>query len=231
MAKTFEEWLRDDLAPTWLRGPYGRVLTATLGAAIDALVDATKQAVKARHVATAPDDALEALGADRLLERYPIESNATYRARLAAAWDAWEFAGSKQGILAALAAAGYPDAQLFTWRDFAPWAPTPHEAWWSAFWIDVPTHPFASDGLWSDPGTWDDTVPGHNGAPPGPGTWDSDATVGEVAAVRGGVRKWKPAHEICVAIRFLVGTDRWDSATPWDHGAWDDTAQLFTWAG
>src|SRR5262249_51967826 len=46
-----------------------------------------------------------------------------------------------------------------------------------------------------------------------------------------GIRKWKSGHEVCAAIRFLVGTDRWDDATPWDHGTWDDTAQLFTWAG
>jgi hypothetical protein len=229
MAKTIEVWLRDELqAGTWLRGPYGRGLTGTLGAALDAVVDAQKQAVKVRHVATAPDDALDALGNDRLLERYPIESPATYRARLGGAWAAWEFGGTRQGVVAALAAAGIT-ATVHAWREMA-WPPHPYEAWWSAFWVDVTAHPFASDGLWGDPGTWGDIVPGHNGAPAAPGVWGSDANVVEVAALRNAVRKWKSGHEICAAIRFYIGTDRWDATAPWAHGTWGDT-ELISWAG
>lgn len=52
-------------------------------------------------------DALDEIGADRQLPRISGESDAAYAARLLAAWDVWDFAGSHYGVLRALQLAGY----------------------------------------------------------------------------------------------------------------------------
>lgn len=112
-----------EAAPTWLRGTWGTALMYVLGLAKDAWVQAAREAVKARFVASAPWDALPRLLADYVLPGPHNEGEATTRARLAGAWDSWRKAGRKSGMLAALAQAGYANVVIHErsnrWFEFA----------------------------------------------------------------------------------------------------------------
>jgi hypothetical protein len=211
---TFEAWQTagdartPGLSPPRLRQRFGASLMRVLGAVKDAVADAARQAVKARMVALAPDDALPWIGAERLIERYPGETTPQYRARLRAAWDAWLFAGTAQGVVGALRAAGF-NASVFSVRA-APswwvgaWPPNGPEALpaasWSRFWIVIePPFPFA----WTLR-RWGAFAWGELGADGTPLTWGSTATVRQVELVRSIVRKWKAAHERCAQVLVRV---------------------------
>jgi hypothetical protein len=90
-----------------------------------------------------PVDAIERMGRDALILRYPGEDHYnSLRPRVRNKWDYWT--GSiKAALLADLAAAGFPSAQVFVPNDFnLPGPPVP-TAYWSRFWIKLPagTHP------------------------------------------------------------------------------------------
>jgi hypothetical protein len=53
-----------------------------------------------------PPDALPLVGNERSMPRYPADTDATYRERLAEAWDTWLFAGNEDAITDQLAAFG-----------------------------------------------------------------------------------------------------------------------------
>jgi hypothetical protein len=88
-----------------------------------------------------PVDALERMGRDALILRYPGEDHYnSLRPRVRNKWNYWT-GGIKGAILADLAAAGYPGAQIFVPNDFNP-RPSPASEW-SRFWVLFPvgTHP------------------------------------------------------------------------------------------
>lgn len=118
MALTYKSWLADHLAPPWLRGGDARHLLASLGEFRDDAADAVKLAVLAKLPrAVTPADALGRIGADRLMPRGPAESDASYAARLAGAWESWPWSGTPYGILTALRLAGYGNSpELWTPR-------------------------------------------------------------------------------------------------------------------
>jgi hypothetical protein len=182
----------------WMQGPVMGAYLAACGDALDLVLDGLRQAVAARFVSETPADALGWIGAERLLPRYPADTDDTYRARLAAAWEVWQLAGTAAGILAALAACGFADAAIYTARDATPpgessWPPDGDTANWSRFWVflDVST---------SNPFAWQPTVWTHARRWGGGATWGSTATVGEVALVRGVIRTLKAAHEVCAGL-------------------------------
>lgn len=88
-----------------------------------------------------PLDAIELLGRDALILRYPGESHyGSLRARVRAKWDYWT--GSiKDALLEDFDAAGYPGLEIYVPNDFSP-VPDPPE-YWSRFWVVLPlsTHP------------------------------------------------------------------------------------------
>lgn len=121
----FADWFAQQTVPdcasdgAWLRGPQGQALSRAMATEIELQNNLLRQGLLARFPAKGntdtvtkqyglpPSDALDQIGADRLLPRGPGESDATYSARLLAAWAAWEFAGSHYGVLRALNLAGY----------------------------------------------------------------------------------------------------------------------------
>jgi hypothetical protein len=197
-ARSFETWQSEDLPPPWLQGRAGKIFHRVLGQAKDQLLAAAKVAVKARLVALCPLDALGWIGAERLLERYPVETDAQYRARLLAAWDAWAFAGTLRGVTSLLAAAGFTNVAIYDvhaapawWA--AAWPPTSTVSNWSRFWVEI-GEPFSTFG-------WQRLRWGDAGLKWGTGkTWGSTATVDHVRMVRGIIRKMKPAHTVCETI-------------------------------
>jgi len=208
-ATTYAAWLTEHLAPTWLRGTWGAALLGTWGTAFDRAIQATKDGVKLRWAATAPDDALGHVGGGLNLERYGADTAATYRARLGRVWELWDFAGAASGLLERLYDTGLSTVELWPWRSLG-YPPPPYETHWSAFWAVLTGHPWSSDGLWGDPAVWGD----------GPGTWGSSATTTEVAEVRAVVRKWKPAAEICPAVIVVTGGDVWGPSGVFLNGTW-----------
>lgn len=114
----FEAFL-PNLAPKHLQGPRAQAFFAGIGAAMDGHVLRTKQGVLARFAASAPTDALGLIGQDRRIVRGPNETDASYRARLIAAFPAWRWSGTAQGLLQyGLAPAGYATAAVIRNRDW-----------------------------------------------------------------------------------------------------------------
>ncbi|ADD28702.1 phage tail protein [Meiothermus ruber] len=107
--RLYEEWL-PELAPPWLQGPKGKALLAGWGQGLDEFASLAATGVLARWAALAPEDALNRLGAERGLTRYPGESLEAWRTRVLGAWEFWQWAGTEYGIQLALAQLGYNSA-------------------------------------------------------------------------------------------------------------------------
>jgi len=230
---TFEEWFAGvvspgtpPLIPGWLRQKFGKLFLSTIGFALDIVSQYTRAAVVYRLPSYAPSDALPYVGDGRSIDRYFADTNGTYRDRVKAAWDLWFIAGSKQRLLDCMAEQGYENVRLYSYRDLGGYVPDRWAGWFSAFWIFVgPPTDVVADGTWGDAGTWDDIVPGHHGAPAGPGVWDANGiNFYEVQQFRKAIKKWKIAHEICAEIVFCSG-EVWEDVMPWNSGTWDDTAE------
>lgn len=112
---TFRDW-QPTLQPTALRGTWGTAWAVSLGEHKDALVALSKEAVKARFLALAPSDALAAHGADRDMERGYEEGEASYRARLAGAWESWAWVGTRYGVGYAVGLLGYGVPAVYSWH-------------------------------------------------------------------------------------------------------------------
>lgn len=216
----FTKWLRDTLAPPVMRGRFGAALAATIGASMDTARERALEAVKVRLPKYAPTDALVYHGADRLLERYPGESDAMYRARLEAAPDTWPGAGTYGGLAAALGAAGFVAKVWDVWSAPAWWAGAtarswppkplgPKPSWWDAHTGSAPFPPADGDITWwslfwveleaPGPFNWQPRAWGLFDYAEG-STWGSTATVNEVELARSIIRKWKSAHGVCESI-------------------------------
>lgn len=197
----------DSNVPRWLQGTVGSGYLGSFGRVLDIVNDSLRQAVLARVVRVAPVDGLQWIARERNMPRYPGDTDATWRARLELAWPLWQFGGTAQGILTALASAGFTNAAIFSANQsgppaVAPWPPTGTSANWSRFavYLDVQAaadNPFSWASVdWGD-FDWGDGT-----------TWGSTATTGEIDLVRGIIALWKAAHEICpwIYVKLPDGT-------------------------
>ncbi|MCX7741065.1 MAG: phage tail protein [Meiothermus sp.] len=118
----YEDWL-PALAPPWLQGPRGRALLSGWGQALDEHASLAATGVLARFVERAPEDALNLLGAERGLTRYPGEGLEAWRARVLGAWEFWQWSGTEYGLRLALAQLGYNSAIVPVWTyDTTRWS-------------------------------------------------------------------------------------------------------------
>src|SRR5690606_37201251 len=150
----------------------------SMGMMFDLLAEGAQAAVLASKFGSeyfAPD-ALDYIGVERNLPRFPGETDTNYEARLRDAWNLWRQAGTNGGIIAMFDALGIA-AEIKTNADWDWDGDTDN---WSRFWVVLTDHSWVSDGEWGDPGTWGDG-----------GTWGSNATPDEVRAVRNIVRLFK----------------------------------------
>lgn len=153
------------------------------------------QAVKERFPTTCSDDALDHVGDTMQLERYPGETNDTYRARLSEAFDAHSWAGTAKGIQDQLTAA-------LTGLGATSPVVTVIENWNGAYadggdWYSRIAVVIQCGGVWTESslgGTWvlGTTVLG------------STATALEVAAMKRIVRKWKDCGAYPGVLRVLL---------------------------
>lgn len=99
-------------APPWLRGPVGTGWAQAQGEVKDGLTARGLAGVEQRFPTRATGGALVALGEERGIARGPGESLESWAERIRRAWDIWQAAGTANGVLVALSAAGYPDARI-----------------------------------------------------------------------------------------------------------------------
>lgn len=116
----YETWMGSTgFGPNWMHDAVGNAYWGVVGAMIDQQVARMKLAVRCRYpqdaLAAGMSDALDEIGKDRLLPRGAAvspgesdETDANYAARLLAAWDTWEKAGTPLGLLRELAVHGFP---------------------------------------------------------------------------------------------------------------------------
>ena len=119
----YAEWFATK-GPPWLRDPIGQGEANATGAQLDYQRDRALQGVLARFPTrgrldsdpasptfgqyfTAPTDALDELGSDRVLPRAVAESDANFAPRLKDAWTTHSFDGSHYAVLRQLALQGY----------------------------------------------------------------------------------------------------------------------------
>lgn len=181
-----EDWVAYQLAhcPPWLRREWGEKLETLLGGLKGEAAELAKQSVKARFIVDAPSDAVESLGADSVIVRAPAETEAAYRARVRAAWSAWEQAGRESGILALLSVASCSAVTVI--EDLDVGGALGH---WARFyvWIVEP-HPFEA------PAAIGSAI-----------TIGTDWTIGFgdralPEYVRATVRRWRPSHTRCLGV-------------------------------
>lgn len=177
-----------------LRGEFGQQLAAAAGKMRDEEIALCRWALLSRLPSRCPDDALDAVGRMLKIERYPGETNASYRGRLVAAWPTWETAGSDEGIEEQIKAFGIPDARVYA--DFeGQFGPGPQGSWYTRFWV-VLGPDFSSTGI--GPmllGSW--TL--------GTGTLGSTAAKAQIRALKRLILKWKSSHGLPVRIILLFG--------------------------
>lgn len=99
--------------PKWLNGPQARAYITALRAAQDGELANLIFSIKQRFPSTCADDALDTAGTTFSIERFEGEPFAVYRARLLVAWDTWEKAGTRPGIIDALRAYGIQDVEVY----------------------------------------------------------------------------------------------------------------------
>jgi len=120
--RLYEDWL-PELAPPWLQQERGRALLAGWGQALDEYASLAATGLLARWAAIAPEDALNLLGTERGLTRYPGESLEGWRTRVLGAWEFWQWSGTEYGLAVALSQLGYASAIVPVWTyDTARWS-------------------------------------------------------------------------------------------------------------
>ena len=204
-----------ELLPPWMQDETGIPLAQAFGMVKDGMCEAAMQAVRARCIRTAPNDALDYAGQERSLPRMPGDTPASYLARLLAAWDLWSQAGTEQSIKTALGWLGLTNFKIFGQTNTTgqrctdgDWNWDGDSANWARAWVVIyPPHPWVTDGTWSSPGIWGDG-----------GTIGSDASEQEVALIRYSVNAWRPAH-VAVGIIVVMDVTAFNAALP--NGTWN----------
>lgn len=181
---TFRRYVWDELSTNVLRGHFGRRLAGVFSLFADTFMEAVTQSVRVHWVAdNPPPDAVALAGAELSIERYATDTDETYHARVLRAWEDWEFAGAESAIIAQLAVAGFPGAQIVRWSGGGSW---------SEFLVFFPegTHSVISEGPQIGSFTvGDGTVIGPEGITPA-----------QLATIRRIVKAWRPARWVCAEI-------------------------------
>jgi hypothetical protein len=229
-----------NLSPSRLRtAKAARIVYAFIGVPLDCLAGAAELAIKARFPELAPEDALNVIGRDRGIVRGPLESAASYRARLLLWLASWRGAGVGRAMLDQIAGYLTPSAvRLRIWTQTGVvytreadgtftvdrvaaglWNWDGQTSLWSRFWVII----YSINGVpWSRSPTW-----GSPDLPPW-GTFPqvsrgSSALVSDVQSIRGIVNEWKPAASRCERIMVSFDPSAFaptDASPPLPDGTW-----------
>lgn len=211
MADRDDYWFfQSQTAPTPLAGAQGEAWWQVWGHTKDAWREGTREATKASLPLLAAPDALGAYAAERSTERYPGETEADYRTRLAQTFDLYAFLGTPTGVaVAALAAVGVTDVlyrEAWQWDAGSPL--------WSRFWLTCSTT-YDPPSDWDDPGlTFDDPAL----------LFDVTADREDIDFLKRQIERWRAAHARLVWCALLIG----DGHVFDESGLeWDDPALIF----
>ncbi|WP_437310006.1 hypothetical protein [Sorangium sp. So ce388] len=132
---TYEQYLRDVLAPAHMRGPWSQKWLGTFGAFAELFWQGAQRAVDVGFPETAPDDALDEVGFNENIERLVDEPNGNYRNRLLHPFDTWDASGRiADNIQAQLEAYGLRNVAVFDLA--AGWDPGDGNTYsFNRFWI------------------------------------------------------------------------------------------------
>jgi hypothetical protein len=211
MKNSWSKWLWEQ-SPPWLKGKWGtRFIQVAFGMNADVFqgcVDDLGEAKLNWRYTTALPDAMQLVGEERGLPRYPNEEMSDYRERVASAWTIYAEAGSTAAIVHQLAAAGYPDAMVQK-TIASPWPAVPANNvdaikttadYWSQFAVVIPFTP----GKTPTP-AWhisDGTFIGEPGKFIGP--MSLLYPIEDMFVMKQIIKKFKPANYICSALVFLT---------------------------
>lgn len=201
-------------APPWLQRGKGGDWLAVTGLLKDAFRELAKRAVKARYPGTTPPDGLDRVASNFQIERDVAPTDAQLVAALKKAWESWESAGTKPGLLARLVDAGYVAPAIYEASEWDPYNPE----WWR-FWVVLrPPYPWTdtslSDGRWGDAGTWSDG-----------GAWAQGIPPEQYGRLRRIVHKWKPTHARCAGIILLASGELFGTRPgTWATQSWSNSA-------
>jgi Phage tail protein (Tail_P2_I) len=209
-ALTIYKDMQRDLAPPWLLTGTGIGWLETFGSFKDVVLERYVEAIRKRFLLTTEESCVALLGADRSLERYPFEPLDKYRARVADAWNFWEFAGTLDGLTKALKVAGWSSSIVELWRtDPLRWCEFDVYVW--------PTVPLPNPvtDVWDDTSNFTD-----NGT-----FWDQENINSiDIGGVRSLIFKLKPAHTRLSQLLYAPAVnDIWDDENFTDDGSvWND---------
>ena len=187
------------LYPTALADPYGQSWGRAQGVMKDRLATLAADAVDMGLVLRAPADALPYLADDAGgLERFPIDDDASHRARIASAWTLWPWAGTRYAleVVFGLLNPSPGTTRIATARELnrAPWA-----QWWA---FVSQASPVALRN-WDASSTW------------GSGVWGSLAARTFVATVRRFARRFANARDIGWAVTLRSSPGVWGTPGTW----------------
>jgi len=189
-----------DLAPPWLRAERGAKWLGAHGETLDALVERLVDAVAAHLVDTAPEDAVPVLGRERGTVGIPEETEEAYRRRVQAAWDTWQWGGTRRAVEEVFRLLGYDQVVVTELR-------TVDRRRWAEFGILLIAGPLVGGITWDADASWD--VPRAQ--------WDGLLMRGlPVERVLALVNEVKAAHSRLVQIAHLMDGFLWDNGTAWE---------------
>lgn len=222
----------------WAKGFYGIRLTGTIALHCDLIAEGVNEAIKARFPKISAPDAYPYIGGNVNLERFPNDTDATYRDRLSHGFSIWQQAGTKQGLERGFDFFGFPYAQVYEDKDWQ----RPPKPYWSQFWVVFPDHAQTGGGAYGGglsygggAGAYGNgiTYPGNLNPVTGSGaTYGSAGTYGsgslygisgitaeQVEGLRRLVRKWKRSASICREMIFEISSQYYGSGHTYGDGS------------
>lgn len=227
------------MAPRWLTEGDGELVLTTLGLLEDALVERTRQGIKARFPQEAPSDALAPLGRDRRIIRGISESDEDYAARLLRWLDDWKVAGNPYALMGQIRAYCGVDMRTRTVDTRGNWYTIEADGtrsyslaqanwdWdgdadkWSRFWVILypPAELWTISGQWGNGALWSSGKWGNPGA-----TFGTTATPEQIRSIRSIIADWKPAGTRCPYVIVAFDDASFDPVTspgaPMPDGTW-----------
>lgn len=207
---TFRDFVKDRVPP-WLDEYWGlRYTRGLIGYIADCVLEGATQAIKAPWLRsnTSPSDALPVIAHERNIRRVAMETDDSFRIRLANAWVLWGEAGTVTFADNALEPLGLDpaDVTIMAQKDWT--APPDTTDFFSRFWV-----------ICEDPAPWTQLLWGGFVWSDG-STWGSSATHDEVISSIQVIWDWKAGHEVPVSILLA-----WDWF--WGWGVWGAPAGVW----